>query len=67
VCVGGVAYWFALQNLLNLLSYRTQNNLLRDVPTHKGLGPPLSITNQEGVLQLDLMLSLSQLRFLPFR
>jgi hypothetical protein len=41
----GAAYWLAPHGLLSLLSYRTQDHLLRDGPTDNGLGLPTSITH----------------------
>jgi hypothetical protein len=40
-----VAYWLVLCGLLNLLSYRPWDHQLRDRMTHRGLAPPLSVTN----------------------
>lgn len=40
-----IAYWLVSHGLLSLLSYRTQDHHPRDVPTHKGLVLPTSITN----------------------
>ena len=62
----GAAYWLAPHGLLSFLSYRTQDYQPRDGITHRGLGPPLSTTNQENTLQLDLMEAFSHLRFPPF-
>lgn len=33
------AYWLAPQDLISLLSYRTQKHQPREGPTHSGLGP----------------------------
>jgi hypothetical protein len=38
-------YWLAHNDLISLLSYRTQNHQPIDGNTHNGLGPPTSITN----------------------
>lgn len=46
--------------LLNI-SCRTQVHQPWNIDTHKGLGPPPSITHQENVLQPDLMEAVSQL------
>lgn len=40
-------FWLAPQSLLSLLFCTTQENLPRDVTTHRGLGPPTSIINEE--------------------
>jgi hypothetical protein len=44
------AFCLAPHGLLSLLSYITQNHLLRGGATHNGLGPPLSMINQENIL-----------------
>jgi hypothetical protein len=41
----GAAYSLASPGLLSLLSYRTQDHLPRDGPTHNGLSPPPLFTN----------------------
>lgn len=42
-----VAYWLALSLTLNQLSYATQDYMHRGCTAHSGLGPPISIINQE--------------------
>jgi hypothetical protein len=43
----GAAIWLAPHGPLSLLSYTTQNHLRRDGTAHSGMGPPVSITNQD--------------------
>jgi hypothetical protein len=45
------ACWLAPHGLLSLLSYTTQDHLLRGGTTHSGLGPPPSVINQENAPQ----------------
>jgi len=51
----GAAYWIASPDLLNLLSYRTQNYQPRDGTTHNAPPPEPLITNWENGSQLELM------------
>ena len=55
----GCCYWLAPHGLPSLLSLRIQ-----DGTTHNKLGSLPSITNQENVLQPDLMEAFPKLRFL---
>ena len=41
---GDAALWLAPHDLLNLLSYRAQDQQPRGGPTHRSLGPPALIT-----------------------
>lgn len=38
--MGGAAYWFALCDLVGLLSYNTQDHLPKDSTAHSELGLP---------------------------
>ena len=49
-------YWLALHGLLSLLSYRTQDHLIRVVRPHNHLGPPTSITNSGMLYRLTFSL-----------
>lgn len=48
---GSTAYWFGPHGLLWVLSYTTQDYLVRGGITHRELGLPTSIINQENTLQ----------------
>lgn len=63
----GAAYWFALHDLLNLLSYRTMDHHLKDGTIHHGLDNSPLITNWEHTLQMDFMTIFSQLRIFHLR
>ena len=41
------AYWLAPYGLLSLLSYTTQDHLLRDVTTYNGLALPIATIKQK--------------------
>lgn len=41
------AYWLFLHGLLSLLSYTSQDHMLRGSTAHSELVPPISIINQE--------------------
>lgn len=62
------AYWLDLHNLLGLLSLATQDNMPRGGSAHSGLGPLISIINQENDTQIypqdPLMEAILQFHFL---
>jgi hypothetical protein len=59
-CILACSSW-----LVQLVSYTTQDHLLRGSTTYRGLGPPGSRNNQENVLDLPIhnLIAFSQLRF----
>ena len=64
----GAACWLAPHDLLSLLSYRTQDHLLRSGNTHGGLDPLTSIINWENVphtcLKANMIEAFSHMRLL---
>lgn len=52
--VGNTAYWLDLHSLLGMLSLATQDSMPRGGSAHSGLGPLISIINQENDTQTYL-------------
>ena len=63
----GAAYWLAVDGLLSLHSYRTQNHHPRNGTSHDGPGPSAIDHQLRKYLAADLMEAFSQLRFSPFK